>query len=78
MKIGPKYVVQFGRYYHFRYTVPQDVRPFIGQTEIKKSLKTDDWREATVRAKQMGLRVFTFSGNCRPVVGRTRSTVTWN
>ncbi|MBT7054967.1 MAG: hypothetical protein HN976_07755, partial [Lentisphaerae bacterium] len=65
MKIGLKYVVRSGRHYHFRFTVPQDVRPFIGRREIKKSLQTDDWREAGVRAKQIACRTLELVRNLR-------------
>ncbi|MBT7840735.1 MAG: hypothetical protein HN742_02630, partial [Lentisphaerae bacterium] len=65
MKIGLNYVVRAGRYYHFRYTVPQDVRPFIGRTEIKKSLKTDSWQQAVGRAQQIISRTLELVKNIR-------------
>jgi len=65
MKIGLNYVVRAGRYYHFRYTVPQDVRPFIGRTEIKKSLKTDSWQQAVDRAEQITRRTLELVRNLR-------------
>jgi len=65
MKIGLNYVVRAGRYYHFRYTVPQDVRPFIGRTEIKKSLKTDSWQQAVGRAEQITRRTLELVKNVR-------------
>ena len=65
MKIGLNYVVRTGRYYHFRYTVPQDVRPFIGRTEIKKSLKTDSWQQAVGRAEQIISRTLELVKNIR-------------
>ena len=65
MKIGLNYVVRAGRYYHFRYTVPQDVRPFIGRTEIKKSLKTDSWQQAVGRAEQIISRTLELVKNIR-------------
>ncbi|MBT7059787.1 MAG: hypothetical protein HN976_32115, partial [Lentisphaerae bacterium] len=65
MKVGLKYVVRSGQHYHFRYSVPQDVRPFIGRREIKRSLQTDDWREAGVRAKQLACRTLELVRNLR-------------
>ena len=56
MRIGVNYVVEAGRVFHFRYTVPQDVRPYVGRTEIKRSLGTDNWREAVERAEQVTWR----------------------
>ena len=56
MRIGVNYVVEAGRVFHFRYTVPQDVRPYVGRTEIKRSLGTVDWREAAERAEQITWR----------------------
>ena len=36
--------------FYVRLVVPQSLRPILGKGELKRSLKTKDWREANQRA----------------------------
>ncbi|MEK1888725.1 MAG: DUF6538 domain-containing protein [Phyllobacterium sp.] len=46
-----------GSIYWFRLRVPDELRPLVGKTEIKKSLKTGDLREAKLRARYERVRL---------------------
>ncbi len=46
-----------GSIYWLRLRVPDELRPLVGKTEIKKSLKTGDLREAKLRARYERVRL---------------------
>lgn len=49
--MGHKYLLRRGRTYYFRWRIPADLRPTLGMTELKHSLRTDNSLRARLRAK---------------------------
>lgn len=43
--------------YYFRFVIPFSLRPIIGKTEVKKSLKTSNRRQAILMAKELSVKV---------------------
>lgn len=50
---NPSHIHKLPSGYIFRYTIPKDIRPYLGKTELRYSLKTSKIAVATLKAHKM-------------------------
>jgi integrase len=74
---GKPYVALRGNTYYARLTVPKDLREQFGKTEIWKSLKTSDLREAQYRADRLVSDLKVRFAQSRGEIGLVQKALDW-
>lgn len=64
-----------GTVWYFRRRIPDDLRPIVGHPYLVQSLRTEQRREAVIRARQLGVKTDTFFEELRTGMGKSRDTI---
>ncbi len=64
-----------GTVWYFRRRIPDDLRSIVGHPYLVQSLRTEQRREAVIRARQLGVKTDTFFEELRSGMGKSRDTI---